>query len=403
MNQALQGIKVADFSWIGVGPWTVRFLADHGAEVIHVESTTRPDMLRLTPPFKDRIAGLNRNAYQAKFNVNKYGITLNLSHPRGIEIAKKLVAWADIVAESFRPGQMERWGLGYEEIRKIKPNIIMARLSATGQTGPYSKQPGVGAQLVSLVGFTYLAGWPDKSPSGPYGAYTDTPPPRFAAAAIIAALDYRRRTGKGQCLDLCQFEVGMHFLAPVVMDYMANHHTATRRGNFCPYACPHGAYPCRGEDCWCVIAVSTDAHWHSLCHCLGSPLWSRDERFSTLLGRKSNEDELDTLVATATVEFTSEELMNKLQQSGVPAGVVEKASDLYSDPQLKHRGHFWAMEHPELGEYHPDGPAFKLSKTPAQLRLPPPVMGRDNYYVYTEILGLSGEELAELMAERVLD
>ena len=403
VRQALEGIRVADFSWVGVGPWTIRHLADHGADVIHVETPRIPDMLRLTPPYKNGIIGVNRAGYQAKFNVNKYGISLNLGHPKGLEIAKKLVAWADIVGESFSPGTMERLGLGYDELKKIKPDIIMIRLSSLGQTGPHAQQRGVGANLVSLAGFTHITGWPDKAPSGPYGAYTDTLAPRVGAAALIAALDYRRRTGKGQCIDVSQFEAGIYFQAPLVLDYAVNKRIANRVGNRHSYAAPHGAYPCLGNDRWCVIAVFTDAEWDAFCQVIGNPQWTKDPRFATILGRKRNEDELNELVATWTVDFTPEEVMTRMQQAGVAAAVVAMAEDLYHDPQLEHRHHFWTMEHPEMGTYHPDSPAFKLSRTPSQPTRCSPIIGRDNEYVYTKILGISDKEFVELLADGVFE
>lgn len=403
MRQVFEGIKIADFSWIGAGPWTIKHLADHGAEVIHIESGTRPDLLRSTPPYKGNIAGLNRSAYFAIFNNNKYGMSLNLNHPRGREVARRIVAWADIVAESFGPGRMKEWGLGYEELREIKPDIIMFSTTQQGQTGPSAEQPGFGTQLVSLAGFTHLTGWADREPAVAYGAYTDSIAPRFGATALIAALDYRRRTHKGQHIDLSQYETGVHFLAPLILDYATHGRVASRVGNRSPCAAPHGAYPCRGRDRWCVIAVFTDEEWKGFCQAIGSPPWTQDSRFATLTQRKRNEDKLDKLVGEWTLNFTPEEVMERLQAAGVPAGVVENCRDIYFDPQLEHRHHFWELTHPEIGPHTYDAPAFRLSRTPCQLHMPAPCLGQHTEWVCTKILGMSDEEFVELLNEGVFD
>ncbi len=401
--EALKGIKVADFSWVGVGPWTAKYLAEHGAEVVHIESSTRPDLLRTTPPYKDNIPGINRSAYFAIFNNDKYSISLNLNRPRGVEVAKKLVAWADIVIESFSPGRMKRWGLGYEELQKVNPDLIMLSTTQQGQTGPHAGHPGFGTQLVSMAGFTHLTGWIDREPSNPYGAYTDTITPRFAVAALMAALVRRRRTGKGQYLDLSQYETGIHFLAPLILDYIVNGRIAERKGNRSPAAAPHGAYPCQGEDRWCVIAVSSDEEWRNFCRAIAAPPWTQDPRFATLWGRKENEDELDKLVADWTCQFTPEEVIAILQAVGVTAGVVESCRDVHFDAQLKHRQTFPELNHPEIGRHTYNAPAFRLSETPCQLKRPAPCLGQHTEYVCTQILGMSDEEFVQLLSEGVLE
>ncbi len=401
MPEALDGIKVVDFSWVMVGPMTTRYLADYGATVVHVESRTHVDLLRTTPPYKDRRIGIDRAGYFAQYNANKYGISLDLNHPKGVEVAKKLIAWADVVAESFTPGTMEKWGLGYEEIKKIKPDIIMFRTCMQGQTGPHRHLPGTGVNLVGLTGFAHLCGWPDRPPAQPYGPYTDSIAPRFAVAALIAALDYRRKTGKGQLLDMSQFEAGVNFIAPLMLDYFTNHRVASRMGNRSPYAAPHNAYRCRGEDRWCTIAVFSDEEWQSLCRAMGNPPWSKDSRFATFQGRKENEDELDRLIEAWTIARSAEEVMDRLQREGVPAGVVKTIKDLYEDPQLKYRHYLWTMQHREMGAFSFPGQACKLSKTPARLRMPSPCLGEHTEYVCRELLGMSESEFDQLLIEGV--
>src|ERR671925_459347 len=226
-----EGVRVVDFSWVGVGPITAKYLADHGAEVIRIDSLARPDPSRQAPPWADATPGLNRSQFYANFNTSKYGVSLDLSKPRGRELAKRLVARADIVIESFTPRVMKTWGLDYPELVQIRPDLIMLSTCQQGQTGPHAQYPGYGNLMAALAGFYDISGWPDRPPSPPYGAYTDFIAQRFAAAALIAALDYRRRTGQGQYIDVSQFEAALQFLAPLILDYTVNGRVMTRRGN----------------------------------------------------------------------------------------------------------------------------------------------------------------------------
>jgi benzylsuccinate CoA-transferase BbsF subunit len=401
--QAFEGIKIADFGWILVEPTMVKYLADHGAEVIRVESRTRLDVTRVSAPYKDDVAGPNRAGFFTTSNSNKYGMTLNLKHPRGSEVARKIVAWADIVSEGYTPGTMQRWGLGYEELTKIKPDIIMISTCNLGQTGPYASHPGFGTQLVGYSGLASITGWADGAPVIPDTPYTDALTPIFGAAALIAALDYRRQTGKGQYLDLSQHEAAVYSLAPLVLDFMVNRRVAQRTGNRCSYAAPHGVYPCRGEDRWCAIAVFTDEEWQSFSKVVGEPPWARGPRFATLAGRKEHEDELDELVGEWTRWLTAEQVMAMMQAAGVAAGVVQTCEDIYHDPQLKHRHHFQQLEHPEIGRHSYQLPPYRLSETPAELRMPAPCLGQHNEYVYTKILGMSDEEFIELVNDGVFE
>ncbi len=347
--------------------------------------------------------GLNRSGYFSGFNSDKYGISLNLNHPRGPEVAKRAVAWADIVLEGFTPGIIDRWGLGYEVLKKVKPDIIMVSTSNQGQTGPHAQHPGYGTQLVSLVGFTDITGWPDRIPTQPYGAYTDVVAPRLGTAAIIAALDHHQRTGEGQFLDLSQFEASLHFLSSLLLDYQANGRETSRQGNAYLPAAPHNAYRCLGRDRWCAIAVFTQEEWAALCGVMGSPQWTREGRFATPQVRSENRDELDRLVETWTLARSAAEVMALMQAAGVGAGVVSSARDLLEDPQLEHRHHFWRLEHPEMGSHLHNGPPFHLSRTPAKLRMSAPCLGEHNEYFYKELLGMSDEEFVELLVDGVLE
>jgi len=279
----------------------------------------------------------------------------------------------------------------------------MLRTSMQGQTGPHSHLAGTGVNLVGITGFAHLCGWPDRDPSQPYGPYTDAVAAHICGALLIAALDYRRRTGKGQLLDISQFEAGVNFIAPAMMDYFINHRVANRMGNYSPCAAPHAAYRCRGQDKWCTIAVFTDAEWHAFCRVIGNPSWTKKARFATFQGRKKHELELDRLVEEWTINYTPEEVMTMMQKEGVPAGIVQTIEDLHNDPHLKHRGHYWTINHREIGQFSCFGQLAKLSKTPALGRMPSPCLGEHTEYVCREILKLSDEEFVQLLSEGVFE
>jgi len=401
-NMALEGIKVLDFSWAFAGPFISAYLGDYGAEVIKVESQSRLDLTRVTSPYKDGITGVNRSGCFLVANNSKYGISLNLRHPRASEITDKLIAWADIVVENFGAGVMERLGLGYDELKKINPEIIMLSATIQGRTGPNSTFAGYGWNTTAVTGIGNLTGWPDRSPVGTLQAYPDSVVPWFGAVAILAALDYRRRTGKGQYIDISQYETTCQFLAPLILDYMANNRVATRAGNRCPYAAPHGVYRCRGDDRWCAISVFTETEWEAFCRVLGSPDWTKSDKFSSLSERKENEDELDGLVEQWTVNFTPEEVMALMQQAGVPAGVVETNKELFEDPQLKHRNYFQRVKHSEIGECYQQAWPIEMSKSPLKIR-PAPCLGEHNEYVFTKILGLSDSEFVDYLNDGVFE
>jgi len=401
--QPLEGLKVLDFCWVAVGPMTTAYLAEYGATVVRIESKRRPETLRSAPPFAGGQQGLERSGYFANYNANKFGLGLNMAQPQARELVKRLVTWADLVTENFTPGTLEDWGLGYEELCRVKPDIILFSTSMLGRGGPYSQQPGFGPVLASLSGMTGLTGWPDRMPTNPYGAYTDFLVPRFAVPAILAALDYRRRTGQGQHLDLSQLETSLHFMAPLLLDCAITGREPGRMGNRHPAAAPHGAYPCRGEDRWCTIACHSDVDWEAFCRVLGYPAWTQEERFATLLQRKSHEDELDALVGQWTQAWDAYDLMQRLQQVGVPAGVVQTSQDLFEDPQLRHRGHFVMLDHPEMGRHPIQRSEFRLSRAQAQFRSPAPLLGQHTVQVCKEILRMSDEEIAALTEAGVLE
>ena len=400
-KKPLEGVKIADFSSALVGPFTTKPLADYGAQMIHIESKRWPDM-RTSRPFKDRIQGFNRSAYFNREHTGQLSIALNLASPKGIEIAKQIVAWADIVVENFAGGAMDKMGLGYQELKKIKPDIIMVSSCMMGQTGPYSRHPGYGRPLTALTGFTNITGWPDRDATD-LNVYTDFVAPHFNSLAILAALDYRERTGKGQYIDLSQYESCLHFMEPLILDYNINERIANRNGNRNPCAVPHGAFPCSGEDRWCAIAIYNDEEWGKFCKVVGSPAWLKDPRFATFQARKENEDELEKMIGQWTINHPAEEVMSIMQAAGLAAGVLETGKELMEDdPQLKSRQLFWQLDHPEVGKYHAERSPFILSKSPCEVRRAP-LLGEHNEYVLKEILGMSDEQIVDLVVAEVIE
>ena len=401
-GQPFEGVKVAEFSWFAVGPRTTKFLGEFGAEIIKIESVSKPDLGRTAPPFAERIPGVNRSLMWHRYNNSKLSMSLNLKHPKGLEIAKRLIAWADIVTEAFTPGTMQRLGLSYDEAKKIRPDIIMVSTCMQGQTGPDSNSPGVGATLTSLCGFNYITGWADRPPPGIPGAYTDFITPAINATVLLAALDYRERTGKGQYIDLSQLECSLHYLAPIFLDYVVNNRIFNRSGNRLSYAAPHGVYRCCGEDRWCAIAVFTDEEWQNFCKVIGSPMWTQENRFSTVLGRVNNANELDKLVENWTVEHSAEEVMSLMQMAGVPAGVVETGKDVWEDPQLKYLNALVETDHPDIGKCFFEKEAVELSKCVHKVQRPA-LLGEHTQYICENILGMTDGEFVSLLSEGVFD
>jgi len=389
---------------VAAGPYATKYLAEHGATVIKVESLKNPDINRAYVPMAEGISGINRCGIFNWCNNDKYSISLDLSHPKGPEIAKKLVVWADVVVENFRPQVMEKRGLSYEDLKKIKEDIIMVRVSSLGQEGPHALLRGLGPFLMGLAGFTPTIGWPDRPPIGPTTVpYTDHLGSLYAIITILGAIDYRRRTGEGQCIDLSQVEAGVTTLASAILDYEVNNRDLKLVGNHHPWACPHGAFRCQGDDRWCAIAVFSDEEWHNLCRAMQNPDWSANPKWATIQSRKENEDELETLIGKWTIQHSPQKVMGILQRSGVRSGIVQNAEELVGDPQLEHRHHFRSVVHPEVGQHLVEAPAFLLSDTPAELKMSAPCMGEHNEYVCTEILGMSDEEFLELVVSGVLE
>ncbi len=403
-DKPFKDLKVLDFTWAGVGSFIVNYLAWYGATVIKIENVKRPDITRCSPPYKEGKPGMNRSLFFSWTHpAKKMDMTLNLNTEKGIAIAKRLAVWADVVVESFVAGTMEKWGLGYDELKAINPEVIMLRTCTHGQTGRLAKQPALGFTLTTLSGFNNITGWPEGGLNELRGAYTDFIAPLFGGFALIAAVDYKERTGKGQCIDLSQHEASLQFLSPLLLDAAVNKRNHKNNGNDCDRAAPHGVFRCKGEDRWCAISVFSDEQWMALCKVLGFPDWTKDSRYKRKEGRYEFRRELDMKIEEWTSRKTAEEVMVEMQTAGVPAGIVSTSKDLVEDPQLKQYHFYNTLEHPEIGECSFfQSPPFRLSDAAAEISTPP-ILGKHNNYICEHILNLSSEEISDLKDQQVFD
>ncbi len=399
----LEGLKVCDFSWVYAGPAATRVLSDWGATVVKIESTKFLDALRTGQPYKDGIVGPERSANFCNVNIGKLGLTLDLSKPEGREVALRLCDWADVVVENFSASAMQSWGLDFDSLAKRNPGLIMLSTCLSGATGPESELAGYGTMGAALSGFHEITGWPDRPPSGPFLAYTDYVSPKFIAVSILAALDHRGRTGQGQHIDLSQAEASLHFMAPALIDYTVNQRIRTRNGNSSEDFAPHGVFRCAGEDRWVAIAVTNEPEWQALCTATEHEEWLSDSRFAGLLRRYANRRTLEALIEGWTSTKHVDEVEERLQAVGIPCHRVSTAEDLLADPQLKARGHFVSVTQPEIGGVTVEAPRFQLSQSSPVAPRPAPTLGQDNQFVLERILGMTDDEIADLVVAGVLE
>jgi benzylsuccinate CoA-transferase BbsF subunit len=402
-DRIFSGLKVLDFTWAAAGPIATKQLADNGATVIKVESRRHPDSVRLGGPFKEDRPGINRSGFFADFNSSKLGIAVDAGHPAAMGVLRPLVEWADIVAESFRPRVMARWGLDYEHLRAMNPTLIMLSTSLYGADGPWSGHPGYGAQGAALVGLHGLTGWPDRPPAAPKGAYTDSVSPRFAVAALVAALIHREQTGEGQHIEISQIEATLTFLTPELLEYQATGRAAERAGNADPRALLHGVFPCAGVDRWVAIEVWDDRAWRSLLQVLGQGSSQDSILNAPAISRAAEPARVEEAIGQLTRAWDAFELMRHLRSVGVAAGTVIKGSDLLAEETLAARGHFWKLDHAEMGRLAYNGPAYRFERTRSELTKAAPCLGEDTDYVLREILSMSPQQIAEYRRAGVLE
>jgi benzylsuccinate CoA-transferase BbsF subunit len=357
----------------------------------------------LAPPWKDAKPGVNSSQFFASYNTSKKGITLDMSKPKAREIFLKLLPWADIVAESFTPKTLRHWELDYEHLSQLKPELIMLSTCMQGQTGPHRDYPGFGNLMAALAGFYHIAGYSESELCPPYGAYTDFIAPRFSACALIAALDYRRRTGRGQYVDMAQYEAALHNLAPALIDYCASGRVLGPHGNRSQRYAPHGAYRCADEDGherWLALAVASEHEWVQMLKVLGDP--PVDSRFATMLGRLQHREVLDSFVGRLLRDGTAEELTAALQAAGVSAYPVQNCMDLHRDENLEAFGYWHWLDHATMGPSPYEGLQHRLSSTPGELRSPAPTLGQHNDEVLSGILAMTATEIEQLKEEKVV-
>lgn len=398
----LEGIRVIELTTGAAGPTVAKCLGEYGAEIIKIESRQRPDSHRGGP----NEGRLNKSPDFVKLSRNKKDVTINMQSERGKELVRELVRVSDVVVENFSLGVLDRWGLGYERLQELKPDIILIRLKGLGCTGPHADHVTYGPNLVALMGMTHL--WNHPGAGTPTGE-ARTQHPDFmsgiaGAAAVMSALLYRQQTGRGQCIDGAQIEAGASLLGPFYLDYIVNGRDPGPLGNWQPGAAPSGAYSCAGDDKWCVIRVETQDQWERFCQVTGNPGWIVDDRFSTPVARQNHCSELDALVTDWTRQRTGEENMELLQAAGVPAAAVQDVEDqLTRNPQFEARGLFLTLDEPEMGPIVTESPPVTMSETPPRVYRPAPLIGEHTEAVLREVVGIGDSEVKELISQGVLD
>lgn len=393
-EQALSDLKVLDFGWVAAVPILTLQLSLHGAQVIRVESSTRPDASRATGPFIDDERRVS--AAFGQLNSNKRSIGINLKDPGGRQAVLDLVGWADVVTENFRPGTLEKLGLGFSVLAERNPKVVMLQSSSAGQTGHLSRMAATGDLLQSLCGFTHLTGFPTDHPMPPWGAWTDITVPPIGVASILAAVRQARRTGRGQLLDMSQMELSVAFLADQLVAAQNGAEEPTRNGNRDPRYCPHGVFPAAGDDQWLAVTVTADDQWQRLAPLIG--LEDRAEELATVEQRRAREDGLEQALAAFTSKYPADEGERILRQAGIPCALVQDSRQVLEDEQLAHRQYFQYVQHPTAGPVLAPSSAFQLSQTPARAEHVAPEIGADSWQICTELLGYGAEQTALLMA-----
>ncbi len=391
--QALEEIKVVEFGGYAAGPHIGKMLGNFGAKVVHVESSDRPDGFRLQyPPYPGSRPGINRSGCFSLFNDSKYGVTIDLKKQEGLELARRLVGWSDLVVENMRPGVMQRLGLGYQTLAEINPRLVMLSTCNMGQTGPRADTPGFGSQLSALAGFCGMTGFADGPPMLLYGPYIDFIASLLGGSAVLAGLVRSRRSGRGAYIDLSQYECGLHFMAGVLQDYFATGHLAERSGNDDAAAAPHGAYSCHDGE-WVALSCWSDAEFQALAAAIGKAALAEDAAFATAAARHAHKSKLDAAIAEWTRARSAETVAETLQGVGVCAYPVVTMAGLFSDPQLAARRQWRVRRHPEMGDQAYEFPGFDLENAPGDIVGPAPCLGADNDFVFRDLLGMAEAEI----------
>ena len=395
-NGPLAGVRVADFSVHAAGPFAGLMLAELGAQVIKIESSARLDITRRP----HAMYGKPPSSFE-QINANKMSACLNLKDARAVELALGLVAVSDLVLENFRPGVLDRLGLGYQELRRVRPDIVLVSLSSNGQSGPERNYAGYAPMFAALGGLGHLTGYPDGPPVELRHAMDHTGG-MLAAFTAVAALCAKRAANLGQHVDVSVRDMGTAFIGPALLDYSMNGREASRTGNRDDAAAPQGVYRCRGEDSWVSISVGSEAEWQGLVQGMGRPAWALGDHFGDAYRRWRNHDELDRLIEEWTKGHTPREVTDKLQAHGVAAFPSLAPDELMQDPHLLHREAFPTVRHEEKGSQRAVAPPWRFSATPAAIEQWTPDLGEHNQDVFHGILGLPQQEVADLEAAQVI-
>lgn len=398
----LAGVRVVDFCWVGAGALVTQALAVLGADVIKVESSTHPDNLRLSGPFRADVKHLDGSGYFASRNSNKRSFVLNMGHPRGPEVACRLIASAAVVASNFRPGVMERWGLDYPAVRAVREDIVYVTMPMQGSSGPHRDYVGFGSTIAAVTGIVEPTGLPERAPIGTGTHYPDhVPNPGHALVAVLAALVRRQRTGAGACIELAQLESTVNVLGPSVLA-AALGANPTRRGNGSASAAPRGVYPCRAPDSWCALSVEGDVEWRALTKVLGIDALADDERYADAAARRAHAGLLDATLADATARFDGAALVAACQRVGVTAMVVNSAGEVLHDENLRARDFWQSFEHPVMGRYRVGSLPFHMESAPGRPTQRAPLLGEHTEEIARDLLGMTTDEIASWRDEGLL-
>ena len=410
---ALHGLRVLDLTQVAAGPYTTLLLALMGAEVIKVESCSRMDINRgranpmpgdprLYPNGEPGETPWNRTAHHVHRNINKLAVTLDLATVRGKELFLDLARISDVLVENYRASVMDRLGLGYEVVSQVNPQLVYAKISSQGSTGPEKDYGSLGSTLEQTAGLASVTGYEDQIPSMSNETFPDPVVGLLAVGAVMAGLRRRSQRARGCFVDLSQREATINLMGESYLDYSVNGVVAKPMGNRHPEMSPQGVYPSNSEDMWVAITVRSEAEWQGLCRALEQPELAQDPRFSSAESRSRNQDDLDRIIAAWTNQRDHYQAMHLLQAQGVAAGAVLKGSELIEDPHLEARGFWDAVDHPEAGSYKQTTTPWTLSKSPRLRAVPASGLGEHNSYVLGDLLGLTPSGLADLEAAGVI-
>jgi benzylsuccinate CoA-transferase BbsF subunit len=378
-------LRVVEFTLAWAGPACGELLADFGADVVKVETSTRPDVSRTVGPFPSDTVEIEASGYFMEWNRNKRSIDLNLRDPADQQVALQLAARADVVIENFAPGVLDRLGLGYEVIRSSNPAVIMLSISGFGATGPDRAAVAYGQQIEAECGLMSVTGYADGDPSKPGISYPDPVAAIAGVTAVVAAVLHRDRTGEGQWIDLSMLETSTTLMSEPLAEFGSTGSSPTRHGNASPYFAPHGIYPCSGEDQWIAIECHDESEWRALANLVGEPSWTEGERYKEVAARLRNREMLDERLGAWTVKYRADPLASRLQAAGVRAAKVMDIAELADDPHLNERGYWTCFEHPRVGSFFAHGALTRLERTPARLRRRPPLLGEHSDEIRQEL------------------